>query len=77
MYMKVLVFMLEMYKSVWDELGRTCVACLVVSHSSSSTKTGTRQIICVVELSWVAHLERRSTKHSSSQQIICLVPFFY
>ena len=50
----------------------SCYAC----RSSSRTKTGTRLIIRLDELSSVVRPERRTTEDSSSRLIIRIVPVF-
>ena len=63
----------------YPRLGRTWVNNIISSgyaSPSSSSKTGTRRIMRLDEVSSVVRLEQRTAEHSSSTRIICLVPVF-
>ena len=67
------VFILEDALSVWTNLGKHL---LLDGLCVSSTKTGTRCIMRLDELSSVGRLGRRTSEDSSSRRIMRLVPVF-
>ena len=67
------VFILEDTLSVWTNLGKHL---LLDALCVSSIKTDTRRIMRLDELSFVVHLEIRTTEDSSFRRIMRLVPVF-